>query len=216
MLILAHKTHSLCIKMNKYRIYSLLLFIVAILIVSCVSFHQKFNYYKESVRIVGSSSIRTDGIYFIYKKSFSHAPTQYLIFYTDGKVYVNFYHVIDENKFWLNPSKNTDTIENKFGNSYLYNETWGHYIIRGDSLNIQFFHRNNGSWIIRNITKYFCIIQNNSTLAIYREEWTKDAGYYNVTELNYNPSVKYKFFQTSFKPDSSKTWFNTRKWYNKY
>jgi len=194
------------------KILKAFIFITVIILTSCVNLHKRFTYFREPIKCNNSVDVRIDGIYFAVPGQESDKG---MVFYSNGMVYIYTRHINDAELFWLNPSK---YMRYEFPKQFCYNrlkkDLWGHYIIRNDSIFIQYFHRNIDYWLKRNVTDLYGIIKGNTNIVIYKEKWTKDAGYHSEPlEITYNPPISYKFFQADFKPDSTSAWFNNKKWY---
>ncbi len=197
------------------KILKAFIIITVVILTSCVNLHKNFSYYREPIKCNNSLEVRIDGIYFAIPGQESDKG---IVFYNNGMVYIYNRYTNDAEMFWLNPSK---FMKYEFPKQFLYNyikkDLWGHYIIRNDSIFIQYFHRNIDYWIKRNITELYGIIKDNTNIYIYKEKWTKNAGYHSEPlEKIYNTPILYKFYQTDIKPDSTNAWFYKKRWYEKW
>jgi len=111
------------------------------------------------------------------------------------------------NNFWQNPIKGMEDI--RFYEVYSSKEDWGHYTIQFDTILIQVFNRNNQEIFKRWVFEFRGVIQNDTSFLLlsWYSYWGKD-------QLLDEP-VQYSFYKTKIKPDSSKAWFNKKKWFKK-
>lgn len=177
--------------------------------------HSNFTYYKEDPFVKESDSLLLNGAYATSLEENS-LPVDLLFFYKDGTCKVAVWVSLVDTAFWLHPEyslsyfKNNDFNTNK----HLY---WGHYIVRKDSIFIQTFHRFDQSLIIiRDVIQLRGVIKNDSTLLINKMfyDWSKWMLHKDARKNEqYNPPLKYKFYPTTLKPDSSFVWFRNKKWY---
>ena len=94
---------------------------------------------------------------------------------------------------------------------------WGHFILYQDSLYIQFFHYDVQNFYVRDAIELFCTVKTANSIECYKErcEWCKKAyAGWKSGARDYHPPILYTR-QTGLKPDSSKAWFHTKKWYKK-
>lgn len=191
--------------------------IIISLISSCVSRHTNFSYYKDTPITKNSHLVNLNGIYFI-EKSAKGYPGGYIFLYRDGTVYWPNYNANKmDTLFWSNPEEYFKQLKNhciKFPDK----EWWGHYKIRHDSIFIQYFYWFDQSTVIRDIIELYGAIDNNSTISILEGKcsWCHSMSptWYDISGVKYyTPPVQYRFYPTSFKPDSSLAWFKKKKWY---
>jgi hypothetical protein len=149
---------------------------------------------KETPKI----SIKTDGIYVPKENNGS-----VFYFYDNGSVKWEGW----TNNFWQNPAKKIENIQN--GYFYISKEYWGQYSINNDSILIQIFIKNNEKIITRWIFEYEGIILNDSSFILY------SCFSYLGKDNFIDKSEEYAFYKTITKPDSTKAWFNNRRWFKK-
>lgn len=216
-------------KMTKLKYYCFFVFLFS----SCIDIHDKFTYYKDKPFIDNKSrNLRISGVYCSYNHT-AHCSIDIIYFYSDGSVYLPNY-AIDSLSFVQNPSKGIAQLQQEYERSkewffekkrnsnsnWPVTNNWGAYIVRGDSLYIQFFTYNYQYWMRRNTIEYQGTIQNDSTFLIIREIcpwWHKLHPEFNDSGIRVmNPPEKYGFYKVSFKPDSSLAWYKNQEWYKKW
>jgi hypothetical protein len=148
-----------------------------------------------------NSQIQLNGIYVSLNSRGS------MIFYSDGSCKNNAADP-EGDVFWDNPDSVFKCYYEDW--DFLLKEVWGHYSIHKDSIKIQSFGHANDQLCKRSVYETVGEILNDSTLVIY-----SDYSYWFKSELLEEPNI-YGFYPTTIKPDSTKAWFNNRRWFNKY
>ncbi|MCX6272681.1 MAG: hypothetical protein NTU44_15980 [Bacteroidetes bacterium] len=190
------------------KIYiSYILFFGIIMIVSCVNIHSNFTCYKVppfiekdtiSIKIDGKYIVNSlDEKYFVLDKYFKSVKINYpgkeFYLYKDGSFYI------------------------EYGGVLGYKENWGCYIVRSDSIFIQFFIRQSDSWMKRNTIELYGLVKKDSII-IFKQINNLGEGTsgLNPEILNYSPPAAYYFFRTEYKPDSTIAWYKQRRWYKNW
>jgi hypothetical protein len=96
---------------------------------------------------------------------------------------------------------------------------WGHFVVRNDSIYIQYFYEDHNNFRKRNIIEQIGLVGGTSEVSIILErcDWCKGKylQYENSSLIKYSPPRQYLRIETDFKPDSSYVWFKRKKWYKK-
>ena len=79
--------------------------------------------------------------------------------------------------------------------------------IQGDTIIIQVFNRHSQKFFKRWVHEFIGIIQNDTSFLLL--SWYS---YLTKNQFIEEP-VPYSFYQTNIKPDSTKAWFNKKKWF---
>jgi len=189
--------------MMKKIIYFFVLLGLIISLFSCVilpNLKKDFYTYKLPIIQYGNEiPIKINGVYVQKSTHFNDA----FYFYSNGSVKSSSFL----SDFWQNPGDKVKEIQN----FYIYNskEHWGHYLIQEDTLIIQLFSRNNQEFFKRQVIEYKGVIQSDTSFVII-------SGYHYLDKHQFiNQPITYLFYPTNIKPDSTKAWFNNKKWYKK-
>jgi hypothetical protein len=94
---------------------------------------------------------------------------------------------------------------------------WGHYVMKNDSILIQYFFLDGGSGFFYRNTIEMAARVTNDSIFVYKQkcDWCdRKIGGFPNGEVNYNPPKVYTFKKTDNKPDSTKSFFYDKKWYN--
>lgn len=170
-----------------------LILLLVFLLLSMGCFNKHRNFILHAVEPLGAEKIKYNGMYTILDNSRKDLWDN-LCFYADGKVWYGYN--------W--------TYKNGIGNS------WGHYQILSDSIYIQYFYFDNQNFYKRDVMELFGNIVNDSTIQVYKKRctWCKNVyiGYDNNTEIIFPQPIQFHY-KKGIKPDSSKAWFNNKKWY---
>jgi hypothetical protein len=190
--------------MKKFQCNLFLLSFIIFLPSCCGLFfcRKQFNIFKEPIITNKSNyTIKTDGIYVSQNSSGSMA------FYTNGIMKTIASNYPEGKDFWKNPE--TGFADLKAFWNYNSKETWGNYTINGDSIKMQNFGWNGMEFCSRSVYEMVGKILNDSTIILY-----SDYSFWFKYDLINKPNI-FGFYLTNKKPDSSKAWFNNRRWYKK-
>ncbi len=130
-----------------------------------------------------------------------------MAFYTNGIMKTIASNYPEGKDFWENPETGFDDLK-AFWN-YNSKETWGNYTINGDSIKMQKFGWNGMEFCSRSVYEMVGKILNDSTIILY-----SDYSFWFKYDLINKPNI-FGFYPTNQKPDSTKAWFNNRRWYKK-
>jgi len=185
---------------------------------ACISKHGKFSYYKEDPFIKSNYSLRMDGIYAPYGRETNH-PAGHMFFYRDGTCHVPISVTTFDSTFWSHPEKALAYHKNWNTNLHVAKEWWGHYKVRNDSIYIQAFNLFYQSSVKRDLVELRGTIRNETiVITEARCSWCNSmplSGYNEQGVKYFIPNLEYRFYPTSFKPDSSLAWFKKKGWYKK-
>lgn len=148
-----------------------------------------------------TSSLKTNGLYI----SDNGKAAFYL--YKNGKVkiLVPSFNSTDK-KYWVSPNYVISERENML---YAYSkEWWGDYVIANNTITIQWFNRHYQEICKRRTFVAQGKIINDSTIDINLDYRVKVKRIYME-----GGSCILRFYPLSPKPDSTKAWFNNKKWY---
>lgn len=161
---------------------------------------KRFQIFKEPI-ITGAADfkIQLNGIYVSKNGAGS------MVFYADGSYKTIYSNDPDGQLFWKNPDSVFKTLSQSW--NYKSKETWGHYLIKNDSITIQSFGRANDQLCKRSVYEKVGEVINDSTISIY-----SNYSYWFKSELLDEPNI-FGFYPTNHKPDSTKAWFNNRRWF---
>ena len=180
---------------------SIILIIVLFSFNSCgILMTQKrhFNTYKSPVLQEGDKlPFKTNGVYVEKNSHFNEV----FYFYTNGLVKNSGLH----SDFWDNPKE----IAKKVEDIYIFSskEFWGDYTIKDDTIYIQIFNHNTQFLYKRWIFEWKGVIKNDTTIEMFSEY-----SYFGKDQFIHKPVI-YGFYPTEIKPDSTKAWFNNKKWF---
>ncbi len=126
--------------------------------------------------------------------------------YKNGKIKIHSpLFSLYEKKFWVTPDKVIQEMQDAlYFNS---KEWWGDYVVMNNEIKFQWFNRHNQEickrWVFGGRGK----IVNDSTIEIYLD--------YSTRGDDESPNVQclLHFYPVAIKPDSTKAWFNNKKWY---
>ena len=90
---------------------------------------------------------------------------------------------------------------------FISKEYWGHYVFKSDTLIIQLLNTAGGHLPRRRLIEYKAIINDDSTFTYFSMR-----GFQGRTRI-LDPKIKYGFFPTNIKPDSTNIWFYDKEWY---
>ncbi len=185
--------------------FPIIFVLIIALFVSCIprpNCRKAFNLFKRPVVVKGGINVlKTDGIYI------SETGNAAFFIYKNGKI-----------KGYLGgvesyPQEHMQSSETVLQNmesdrDYSSKEFWGDYEIKNNEIRIQTFTVSNEYFYKRFIYEEIGRIVNESTFEIYAcyPVIGKD------TVLR-GGVCRMKFYPTTVKPDSTKAWFNNRKWY---
>ena len=171
--------------------------IIGITFFSCISFkHQKKAFTAYSQKLV-NKSIKTNGVY-VQKDSFYNDA---FYFYKNGLVKSSIIH----SEFWKNPAEKVTDVDDIY--MFSSKEYWGHYVFKSDTLIIQLLNTAGGHLPRRRLIEYKAIINDDSTFTYFSMR-----GFQGRTRI-LDPKIKYGFFPTNIKPDSTNIWFYDKEWY---
>jgi hypothetical protein len=186
----------------------LLLLVTITLLSSCIptallpNCRKGFDAYSLPITDANStSSLKTNGLYI----SDNGKAAFYL--YKNGKVKIlgPSFSLVDK-KFWVGPNKVIRERENMlYANS---KEWWGDYVIAYNTITIQWFNRTNQELYKREVFVAQGKVINDSTIDINLDYCPKG----NLVFMK-GGSCILRFYSLSPKPDSTKAWFNNKKWY---
>lgn len=199
--------------MQRFLLFIALSIIIAVQ-TSCWHTHKRkaFSFYKHRPTIEGSATLKTDGIYCMHLTDSTSTFLYIFYIYKDG----SFFTVNSGGRDI--PTKREDVLsyiniiserEKRSQKSDI--DFWGHYIIRHDTFFAQHFYPDYD--VIPPtyfLASFQAIIKNDSTLFVYHD-WSED--YKHKGEEIYKRPIRYDFYPTNFKPDSSKAWYRNKKWY---
>jgi hypothetical protein len=198
----------------------MIVILMVALVTSCVSIHRHFTLYKEKPFLSKNDIIDLSGV-FIGKveKLKNHYSVMYL--YHDGSMIINTYvlKTVRGEEFWNNvPQYLAKELNQLQAVPPNWNRLTGHFIIRGDSIHIEYFITQDQYWLKRNSIENFGILKNDSLIVLVSKkcEWCHKSYYQGGSEFldgPYDPPKVYQFYYASYKPDSSKIWFKRKRWY---
>lgn len=175
-----------------------LLFLLIIVFSSCFNQKKHFKIIRIPVKEDRSKNFKKNGVYISNQEKGSA-----LFFFENGFTkWSGWTNNFIEDK--VNNFKDIEEFNNNFQKEY-----WGHYAIKNDTIIIQEFNHNNEEIYKRSISERHGLIINDSTIVIL--SWDSYWGNY---QLPQDP-MKYIFYPTNSKPDSTKAWFNNKRWYKK-
>lgn len=96
-----------------------------------------------------------------------------------------------------------------FYEPYNLKEQWGCYAIQSDTIIIQVFNRNNMEFFKRQVNEFWGVIISDTSFLLL-------SGYNYLDKYQFQflvEPVTYQFYPTQLKPDSTKAWFNNKRWY---
>ncbi len=163
----------------------LIIIAISVLFVSCLINKKKgFSVYTKPIS-PNAFTLKTNGVYL----SKSHKGGVFF-FYKNGIVY---------NEGFSKYFSLTKPL-------YVDKDRWGHYMLKGDTIIIQTFGRNDQSIYKRWVIERKGIIINDTSFEIH--SWFSHYGktYMKQKEL-------YKLYKYKNKPDSTKAWFVNKNWY---
>jgi hypothetical protein len=199
----------------------LIAFVTVVIIVvftnSCNLYrHNNFNTYKDKPVLLLKDEPKTTGVYFLTNysiKGYFESPIFFYL-YKDGSVWGSNtvgLSTVPEQDFWKSPKAYLDKMNLNIA------ENSGHFLIRGNSIQIEVFAISPGSFFTKNVIRFEGQIKNDSTILLTKEicKWcSRHVREYPKTGIK-DIYDEYKFYPTSIKPDSNKIWFKSKKWYKK-
>lgn len=180
-------------------------FVLVVLSIICVSCFVLPNskkgfdvYKKEITQEANVFKINTNGVYL---------PVNQIVvpffFFENGSV--EWYGWADD--FRLKPTIDSDF--NKFHRIYSSRNFWGHFRIHNDTIIIQAFSRNNQEFFKRYVVEFKGVIKSDTSFVLL-------SGYnYHDKRQFIDKPITYQFYPTALKPDSTKAWFNNKRWFKK-
>ena len=166
---------------------------------SCIFGNRKrdFKIYKLPILIKNNNiPIKVNGVY-IPEKGYGHP----FFFFKDGSIVW---------KGWASDFRQNrirDMKDTQFHKIYSSKEYWGHYSISYDTIFIQAFNRNSEYLYKRWIFEFIAVIQNDTSFLLL-SEFSYQGKYQFIDQ-----PIQYHFYHTDIKPDSTKAWFNNKKWF---
>lgn len=196
--------HFILVNMNYIKLIAklfLLLFMMSCFIP--ITDRKNFRAYKQEI-FQGSNKfrLRFDGIYVSTNSSGA------LAFYSDGKVKSIGSALPKGSVFWSNPKKEVQ----KLYSGYIFddNEIWGEYHIINDTPYSESFGLNYTEFIVRQFFIKNGQLLSDTTFAVNSSKNT----HYNIEFIKDGPNV-FRFYKTKLKPDSTKVWYQNKRWYKK-
>lgn len=130
------------------------------------------------------------------------------VFFTKGKVKWFSGYWSNAKVFWSNQDS---AWYNIYASQFSYNkqEKWGEYMIINDSFFAEEFNFNKTNFVVRDVFRQKGVIINDTTLVL--------STWYSVSD-NFeflNGIDTFRFYRTHLKPDSTKIWYQNKRWYKK-
>jgi len=188
--------------MSRIKLYLVLM--ILCLCSACAGIYpcrKHFNVYKDPfTESVAEIPLRTNGVYVSTNLSGS--------FFLFDNGYSKTVSSIepDGNSFWKNPESEINDLQ-LILNSF-EREVWGQYKISNDTIVIQTFGLND-QMCRRSVYETIGVILNDSTIKVF-----SDYSYWFDAEFIEEPNI-YRLYETEHKPDSTKAWFNNKRWYKR-
>lgn len=178
-------------------------------------YKKQFTLYRQSPMSANCKSVSLNGIFYSEKEN-KWGP-EFFYLYSDGRCYFTTFG-------GFNQSINDHDVDSlKKLEKYLrtaasYTGVWGHYVLHEDSIKLQLlyptYRESINKWYM---TEYAGKIIDDTTISLVKSvcRWCKGnlMGYERAAMLPYKPVYMYRLIHSDFKPDSSKAWFTTKKWY---
>jgi hypothetical protein len=190
--------------------------------VSCINVHKYFGLHKSQPVDGTSRPLLTKGV-FINKIIDLHGHYRMIYLYQDGSVIMATYVLqnVDEVEFWSNAQKYIDKELDELQRVHPnWNHSVGHYIVRNDSIHIQYFITQDQYRVKHNSIDLYGKIKDKTTFALTKREcdWCNNSS--NIREKTglldqFISQEEYKFYVSNSKPDSSDIWFKEKSWYKK-